>query len=52
MSEIKVNKTAKDVAHYNRYEDLDSMLNDMDHLNELMRKRTEENLFLGTRIYD
>lgn len=52
MSEIKVNKTAKDVGRYNRYEDSDSVLNNMDHLNELMRKRTEENLFLGTKIYD
>lgn len=52
MSEIKANMTAKDGVRYNRYEDWDSVLNNMDHLNELMRKRTEENLFLGTRIYD
>ncbi len=29
-----------------------SVLNDMNHLNRILREKTQENLFLGTRNFD
>jgi hypothetical protein len=50
MSEFKVYKSAEGFADWNRTNE--SLLDNMDHLNELLRKQTQENLFLGTRNFD
>jgi hypothetical protein len=50
MSELKVYKSAESFANWNRANE--SVLDNMEHLNELLRKQTEENLFLGTRNFD
>jgi hypothetical protein len=50
MSELKVYKSAEGFANWDQTNE--SFLDNMDHLNELLRKQTEENLFLGTRNFD
>ena len=52
MSKLTGYKSAEELPRWNRFEQSWSVLNDMDHLNELLRKQTEENLFLGTRNFD
>ena len=50
MKELNAFKSAEGFASWNQTHD--SMLDNMDHLNELLRRQTEENLFLGTRNFD
>jgi hypothetical protein len=52
MSKLTGYRSVSEQVHRNQHTDSDSMLNNMEHLNELLRKQTQENLFLGTRNFD
>ena len=49
---MQVTEDVKNVGQRNETTQSSSLLNDMNHLNEILRQQTRENLFLGTRSFD
>ena len=47
-----VKKGSNQVGQRNETTLYSSLLNDMNHLNKILREQTQENLFLGTRSFD